>query len=150
MRVVEETVNIRKTVLLQEQRKHVSVPKVTHRDVQRTTVQDTSARASYPLSSKRRGEGGEGGKEYSSSSRGEPARRICEPWSRFENCVPSPLPMKLLTHFTAERVVYFNVNGTPITEQQINNYLYTGPTCAEVKKMWIYTSTPPYAFMNSA
>jgi hypothetical protein len=26
-------------------------------------------------------------------------------------------------------------------------YYYYTPASAEVKKMWIYTSTPPYAFM---
>jgi hypothetical protein len=35
----------------------------------------------------------------------------------------------------------------PGLKQQGREADHSHPTSAEVKKMWIYTSTPPYAFM---
>jgi hypothetical protein len=36
---------------------------------------------------------------------------------------------------------------SPRVKQQGFKAHYSPPVSAEVKKMWIYTSTPPYAFM---
>jgi hypothetical protein len=35
----------------------------------------------------------------------------------------------------------------PALLSNISHIHYSPPASAEVKKMWIYTSTPPYAFM---
>jgi hypothetical protein len=35
----------------------------------------------------------------------------------------------------------------PWLKQQGHEADYLTPTCAEIKKMWSYTSTPPYTFM---
>jgi hypothetical protein len=36
---------------------------------------------------------------------------------------------------------------SPGVKRQGREALHSPPASAEVKKMWIYTSTPPYAFM---
>jgi hypothetical protein len=38
-----------------------------------------------------------------------------------------------------------NGGATPLLPNTSSRH--SAPTCAEVKKIWIYTSTPPYAFM---
>ncbi|PNF35230.1 hypothetical protein B7P43_G06877 [Cryptotermes secundus] len=38
--------------------------------------------------------------------------------------------------------------GSPGVEQQGREADHSPPSSAEVKKMWIYTSTTPYAFMT--
>jgi hypothetical protein len=44
-------------------------------------------------------------------------------------------------------VSIFFLFGDPITRVLFGIVLLFVWACAEVKKMWIYTSTPPYAFM---
>jgi hypothetical protein len=44
-------------------------------------------------------------------------------------------------------IIYYILYSFPGVKRPGREADHSPPTSAEVKKMWIYTSTPPYAFM---
>jgi hypothetical protein len=78
---------------------------------------------------------------------GTELRRIISSLSALQPCMCLDLRHAFVT-INLSGVVLLTPRPAPnLMEQGVHFADHSPPTSAEVKKMWIYTSTPPYVFM---